>query len=109
MAVPLALIFPIMPLVLSRLLAPRKPSEGKQDPYECGAETIGDAWIRFGVQYYTYALLFVVFEVEIVLLFPSAMVLKQFGVVGIVEVGVFLGILVMGLVYAWGRGVLEWE
>ncbi len=105
----LGLVFAGMPLVVSRIFAPRKPSASKLETYECGTQTVGDPWSRFGVQYYVYALLFVLFDVEIIFLFPWAVVYRQFGVMALVEMGVFLGILTVGLVYAWGTGTLEWD
>ena len=110
----LGLVFAGAPLILNRIFAPRKPGPIKLDAYECGTQTVGDPWARFGVQYYVYALLFVLFDVEVVYLFPWANVFKAFSESGraglaLVEMGIFLGILVVGLVYAWGSGTLEWE
>ena len=105
----LGLVFAGLPLITNRLLAPRKPGPIKLDIYECGTQTVGDPWSRFGVQYYVYALLFVLFDVEVVFLFPWAVVYRQFGPMALAEMGVFLGILIVGLVYAWGTGTLEWD
>lgn len=105
----LGIVFASMPLIMNRIFAPRKPGAVKLDTYECGTTTVGDPWGRFGVQYYVYALLFVVFDVEVVFLFPWALVYRQFGVAGLMEMGVFLGILVIGLAYAWGTRTLEWD
>ena len=98
-----------VPLILARFIAPKKPGQTKQAPYECGLESTGDPWIQFRAQYYVYALLFVIFDVEVVFIFPWAMVWKGFGPVALVEMGLFLAILAVGLVYAWSKGVLEWE
>ena len=98
-----------VPLLLARFIAPKKPGQTKQAPYECGLESTGDPWIQFRAQYYVYALLFVIFDVEVVFIFPWAMVWKGFGPVALVEMGLFLAILAVGLVYAWSKGVLEWE
>jgi len=97
------------PLLLARFVAPRKPSPSKQAPYECGIESTGDSWMQFRVQYYVYALLFVVFDVEVVFLYPWALVWKGMGPVVFAEMLLFIAILAVGLIYAWKTGVLEWE
>jgi NADH-quinone oxidoreductase subunit A len=101
-------IVPIVPLVLSRLVAPRKPNPIKQSTYECGIETVGDSWVQFKAQYYIYALIFLVFDVETVFLFPWALSLKQLPLFVVLEGVLFIAILVTGLVFAWRRGMLEW-
>jgi NADH-quinone oxidoreductase subunit A len=101
-------IVPIVPLVLSRLVAPRKPNPIKQSTYECGMETVGDSWVQFKAQYYIYALIFLVFDVETVFLFPWALSLKQLPLFVVLEGVLFIAILVTGLVFAWRRGMLEW-
>jgi len=93
----------------SRLIAPSAPDKVKQSPYECGELPHGDAWGRFNVGYYIFALLFLVFDVEVALLFPWAVVLKEVGVVALVEGGVFLAILVFGLIFAWRKKYLVWQ
>jgi len=97
-----------VPLILASFIAPKKPGNAKQAPYECGMESQGDPWMQFRVQYYVYALLFVVFDVEVVFIYPWALVWKDFGPVALVEMALFLLILGVGLVYAWKKGVLEW-
>ena len=99
----------VMPLLLSRVLAPRKPGPTKTTPYECGLPSQGDPWIQFRVQYYLYALLFVIFDVEVLFIYPWALVWKELGPVALAEMGVFLGILAVGLLYAWKAGALEWN
>jgi NADH:ubiquinone oxidoreductase subunit 3 (subunit A) len=99
----------VAPLVLARFVAPKKPSHTKQAPYECGIESTGDSWVQFRVQYYVYALLFVIFDVEIIFLFPWALVWKTLGPVVFAEMVLFLVILGCALFYAWRKGVLEWE
>ena len=99
----------VAPLVLARFVAPKKPGKTKSSPYECGLESTGDSWIQFRMEYYIYALLFVLFDVEVVFLFPWAMVWRGMGLVAFAEIIVFLGILGVGLVYAWKRGLLEWK
>ena len=104
-----ALGFGAAPLILSRLIAPRKPGPTKQAPYECGLASVGDPWIPFNVQYYVYALLFVIFDVEVIFLYPWALVWKGLGPVVFAEMAVFLAVLAVGLIYAWKKGVLEWK
>jgi NADH-quinone oxidoreductase subunit A len=106
--VALAPIFPLAPVVFNRLLGPHRPNPIKQQTYECGIETVGDTWVQFKVQYYIYALVFVVFDVEAVFLFPIAAAFGQLDLFAIVATAVFIILLADGLVYAWGRGVLEW-
>ena len=99
----------VLPLLIAKVLAPRKPSQSKSAAYECGLESTGDPWVQFHVQYYIYALLFVIFDVEIVFIYPWALIWKSLGVVAFVEMAIFIGILAVGLAYAWKKGVLEWE
>jgi NADH-quinone oxidoreductase subunit A len=101
-------IFPLAPVILNRILGPQRPNPIKQQTYECGIETVGDTWVQFKVQYYIYALIFVVFDVEAVFLFPIAAAYGQLGLFAIFEVALFVLILAVGLAYAWSRGVLEW-
>ena len=104
-----AIAFPLLPLALARLIAPRKPSQTKQDIYECGLESKGDPWIQFRVQYYIYALVFVAFDLETPFIYAWAVVFNQLGFFVFVEMLIFIGVLVAGLVYAWAKGVLEWR
>jgi len=99
---------PVAPLILARLIAPRKPNPIKQSTYECGIETVGDSWVQFKAQYYVFALVFLVFDVETVFLFPWALALKQLPLFVVLEGMLFIGILVVGLVYTWRKGMLEW-
>jgi len=99
----------VAPLILARLIAPRKPGPSKQAPYECGIESAGDPWVQFRVQYYVYALLFVIFDAEVLFIYPWALVWRALGPVALAEMALFLGILAVALVYAWKKGVLEWE
>lgn len=100
----LALILVSVP----RWLAPKEPNALKASTYECGELPVGEPWIRFRVEYYVFALMFVVFDVEAVFLYPWAVVLRELGVYGLVEMAVFIGILVLGLAYAWRKGALRW-
>ncbi len=110
-----AAVFVVANLLLSRLLRPKSTDEpGKLAIYECGEPTIGPAWIRFDIRFYTVALMFVVFDVEIALLFPWAAVFRDLveegqGVLAIVEAGTFIAILMVGLVYVWARGDIDWS
>ena len=104
----IGIIVPIVPLVFSRLVAPRKPNPIKQSTYECGIETVGDSWVQFKAQYYIFALVFLIFDVETVFLFPWALSLKQMPLFVVLEGVLFIAILVVGLVYAWRKGMLEW-
>lgn len=101
-------IFPAAPIIAQHLLGPRKPNRIKQDTYECGIETVGDSWIQFKVQYYIYALAFVVFDVEAIFLFPIAAAYGQLTLFGIGAAALFIFLLADGLIYAWDRGILEW-
>lgn len=94
--------------VLSRLIRPRRPNPQKLSSYECGEEPIGMGWVRFHVRYYLYALVYIIFAVETVFLFPWAVVFRQMGMVAFVEMMVFIAILLIGLAYAWKKKALEW-
>ena len=104
-----AVILGVAPLILAKFVAPKKPGQSKQSAYECGLESSGDPWVQFRVQYYVYALLFVVFDVEVVFIYPWAMVWKTLGPAVFTEMALFIAILAAGLVYAWRKGALEWE
>jgi NADH-quinone oxidoreductase subunit A len=101
-------IFPAAPIILNHLLGPKKPNPIKQQTYECGIETVGSSWVQFKVQYYIYALIFVIFDIEAVFLFPIAAAYGQLSLFAVFAAGVFIFLLADGLVYAWGRGALEW-
>jgi NADH-quinone oxidoreductase subunit A len=95
-------------LLVSRLLAPHRPGKAKNAPYECGEQTVGNAWVQFNVGYYLFALLFLVFDVEAAFLFPWAVTFRELGLIGLIEVAVFVAVLLLALIYAWKKGVLEW-
>jgi NADH-quinone oxidoreductase subunit A len=105
---PLGFIMPAVPIGLSRLIGPRKPNPVKDSAYECGVETVGDTWVQFKVQYYIFALVFVVFDVEAVFLFPWAAAYDKLQLYMVLEGVLFILILAAGLVYAWRKGNLEW-
>lgn len=104
----ITLAFPLVGITFARIIRPRKPNPVKQDIYECGLETIGESWVQFRVQYYLYALVFVLFDVEAVFLFPWAVSINQLGLYALVEMFIFLGLLIAGLAYAWKRDALRW-
>jgi NADH-quinone oxidoreductase subunit A len=99
----------VAPIVLGKLVAPNKPDSEKNSPYECGFEAFEDARMKFDVRYYLVAILFILFDLEIAFLFPWAVVLKEIGLFGFVSMMVFLTILVVGFIYEWMKGALEWE
>ena len=108
-----AAAFPLTPIVASVAfgllkLRPKRPDPIKEATYECGVETEGDAWGQFNVRYYVFALLFVIFDVEAVFLYPWAVAFRQLGLFAFVEAVLFVAILVVGYLYAWRRKALEW-
>jgi NADH:ubiquinone oxidoreductase subunit 3 (subunit A) len=104
----IAIGFPAMPIIVAWVIGPKKPNAIKAETYECGMETVGETWVQFKVQYYIYALVFLIFDVETVFLFPWAVAFNQLPLFAVVEGIIFILILVGGLVYAWNRGILEW-
>jgi NADH-quinone oxidoreductase subunit A len=104
----MGVVFVLGGFFLSRLLAPAHADPIKRTPYECGEMPLGSAWKRFNVGYYIFALLFLIFDVEVIFFFPWAVVLKEIGIVALVEGGIFLAVLVFGLVFAWRKGYLVW-
>ena len=101
--------FAVFTILFSRLVHAGKPNAVKLEPYECGIETEGDARDRYSIRYYLIAMLFVIFDVETVFMFPWAVSLDQLAVFGLVEMFVFLFILAVGYFYAWKRGAFEWQ
>ena len=91
------------------LLAPHKPDEAKNSPFECGFEAFEDSRMKFDVRYYLVAILFIIFDLEIAFLFPWAIVLDEIGLFGLLSMGMFLSILIIGFIYEWKKGALEWE
>lgn len=96
-------------LATNWMLRPKKPGKEKEKTYECGLETRGTTWVQFKVSYFSYALIFVIFDVETVLLYPWAVVFKFTGIFAFVEMIIFIAILAIGLWYAWKKGALEWK
>jgi len=100
----------LIPLALGFLgIVPRKSHPAKTSTYECGMESIGTTWVQFNFRYYFFAVLFVAFDVLTVFLYPWAVNLKGLGLVGLIAVAVFFGILMVGYIYAWRKGALEWK
>ncbi len=102
-------LFVCFNLLLSRLIQTRNPHPGKLSTYECGELPIGSGWIQFNIRFYVIALVFLIFDVEVVFLFPWAVVFKNLGVFAFVEMMIFVGMLLVGLAYVWGKGDLEWD
>lgn len=96
-------------LLIAKLIAPRSFSSKKADPYECGIPTRGDSMVQFKSGYYIFAILFLIFDVETVFLYPWATITNQLGVQGLLCIGIFLFVLVLGLAYAWRKGTLKWQ
>jgi len=110
----LAIFVPTSMILLSRMLGftkvrPRKPNPVKYETYECGMQTIGGRWMQFNFRYYMFALLFVVFDVEIIFIYPWAIRFNKLGLFALIEMIVFIGILVIGWLYAWRKRALEWR
>ena len=95
-------------IIAARIIAPRRQIPEKLTTYECGIDPVGEGWSQSQIRYYIYAFLFVIFDVESVFLFPWAVVFEQLGIQAVVEMAIFIGILALGLVYAWRKGVLKW-
>lgn len=104
-----AFIFPFTALIASSLVQTRRLTNEKLSPYECGMDTIGKTWVQFKTSYFLYALAFVVFDVETVFIYPWAVKFQQLGLAAFVEMFVFIGILLVALVYAWKKGALAWK
>lgn len=96
-------------ILVSMLVAPKLKTKVKDEPFECGIETFGSSWLQFRVGYYLFAILFLLFDVETVFLFPWAVVMKNLGITAFIEVLIFLVILGLGLLYAWKKDALKWE
>jgi NADH-quinone oxidoreductase subunit A len=96
-------------IVVGNVLGPKAPSAEKLSPYECGFSAFENARGQFDVRYYLVAILFIVFDLEIAFVFPWALVFRELGVFGLIEMGVFLSLLLIGFIYVWKKGALEWE
>lgn len=104
----LGILLLLVTLLLSRVLQPRDPSDEKYSTYECGERPIGDAKIQFNNRFYIIALIFIVFDVEVVFMYPWGVVFKDLGIFAFLEMMVFMTILIVGLAYAWAKGDLDW-
>ena len=107
-AVMLGIVMVAIPLVISWLVAPSNKTKDKLDTYECGEEAEGSAWLQFNIRFYIIALIFLIFDVEVVFLFPWAVVFKEMGLLALIEMGIFLLILIAGLAYVWVKSDLDW-
>jgi NADH-quinone oxidoreductase subunit A len=99
----------VVPQLAGYFLATKRPDKAKNSPYECGFEAFEDARIKFDVRYYLVAILFILFDLEIAFLFPWAVALREIGVTGFTAMMIFLSILVVGFIYEWKKGALDWE
>jgi NADH-quinone oxidoreductase subunit A len=103
-----ALLIPVLGLAIGRLVRPSNPFANKLSPYECGIEPVSDARDRTSVRFYIVAILFVIFDVETIFLFPWAVLYDELALFGLIEMAIFLGILIVGYFYVWKKGALEW-
>ena len=99
----------VVALMIGRLMGPKRPDVAKNSPYECGFPPFDDARLPFDVRFYLVAILFIIFDLETAFLVPWAVVFRQIGWFGMVAMGVFLGLLIIGFIYEWKKGALEWE
>ena len=105
----IALAFPLSAILMATLLRPRRPNPIKYETYECGIESDGGSWIKYNFKFYLYALVFVIFDIETVFLFPWAVAFRQLQLFGFIEMLIFVTILVVGYLYAWKKRDLEWR
>ena len=105
----MGLLFGVVPVIAGFILGPHRPDSEKLSPYECGFEAFEDSRMKFDVRYYLVAILFIIFDLEIAFLFPWAVVLDKIGMFGFIAMVIFLAILVIGFIYEWKKGALEWE
>jgi NADH-quinone oxidoreductase subunit A len=96
-------------IVIGNLLGPKRPTAEKLSPYECGFAAFEDSRMQFDIRYYLIAIQFIVFDLEIIFIIPWATVFRQLGVLGLIEMGIFVGMLLLGFIYVWKKGALEWE
>ncbi|MBY6037327.1 NADH-quinone oxidoreductase subunit A [Fictibacillus nanhaiensis] len=104
----LGILLPVVALTAGRFLRPYKPSEEKYTTYESGIEPFHQSWVQYNVRYYLFALMFVIFDVETVFLYPWAVAYEELGIFALIEMGIFVVLLTLGLVYAWKKKVLKW-
>jgi len=104
-----AVVLVVGAYVVAKLIGPRSYNKVKGEPYECGIPTRGSSWLPVSIGFYLFAILFLIFDVETVFLYPWAVVVKEFGALALCSIGFFLVVLVFGLAYAWRKGALEWK
>ena len=104
----MGIVLVYLPLLIQKLIAPNNPNPVKLATYECGEESEGSAWVQFNIRFYVVALIFLIFDVEVVFLFPWAVVFNDLGILAFIEMGIFLTILLIGLAYVWKRADLDW-
>ena len=104
----MGIVLVYVPLLIQKLVAPSNPNPDKLATYECGEESEGSAWVQFNIRFYVIALIFLIFDVEVVFLFPWSVVFTELGMLAFVEMGIFLFILIIGLAYVWKKGDLDW-
>jgi NADH-quinone oxidoreductase subunit A len=104
-----ALFIAVFVIVLSGMLGPQRPTRRKLMPYESGMEPIGSAQRRFPIKFNLVAMIFILFDIEVIFFFPYALVYKRLGVFGLIEIGLFMAILLIGFIYIWKKGALEWD
>ena len=100
--------FVLITFAIAKIFRPQRPTRIQLQPYECGELPIGSSWVQYNVRYYIFALMFVIFDVEVAFVVPWAIVFKKLGLFALIEMLIFLGILIFGLVYAWKKEVLKW-
>ena len=105
----IALAFGVVTLIVSYLVQPKYPDAEKLSAYECGSEPFSDARMPFPVRYYIFAMLFVIFDIEVIFLYPWAVVFDKIGFIGLMEMVIFIGLFVVAYMYAWAKGALEWD
>lgn len=106
--VAISILLPTIAILLARVLSPKKPNRIKNSVYECGMETYDKTWIQFRIQYYLYALVFLIFDVETVFLYPIAVAYNQISLFMVIETIIFISILFVGFLYVWRKGALNW-
>lgn len=104
----LAVVFVVAGILTAKILSPKNPTKEKQTTYECGENPIGNSWIKFNIRFYVIALIFIIFDVEVVFIFPWAVIFQKSGIAVFLEMLIFLLILGIGFVFVWARGDLEW-
>lgn len=104
-----ATLFGVFALLFAKIVAPKKPSAVKESTYECGFESKGEPWIKYHAQYYIFALIFIIFDIETIFIYPWAVAFKKLGLFAFIEMIIFIAILGFGLIYVWKKNILRWE